>query len=72
MAKNKKPKIDEKKFYKVSQTTRWLRLKAETIKAKCRSGEIKGTQVGARKEWHIRGSEIISQRKILHLDEIEG
>jgi hypothetical protein len=46
-------------------------LTAETIKKKCREGEINGTQGGKRNKWHIKGSEIKRLRKLWKLDEIE-
>ena len=66
------PKIIDTYSYTVQEAIPLLDdLTAETIKKKCRDGEIKGTQAGKRNKWHIRGSEIKRLRKLWKLDEIE-
>ena len=71
MAKINRRRINEKHSYTVHEAVDLLRLTGETIKKKCREGVIKGTQVGTKKQWHIRGSEIIRLRKLWNLDEID-
>jgi hypothetical protein len=72
MAKKRKSRINDTHSYTVQEAMPLLDdLTAETIKKKCREGEIKGTQAGKRKKWHIKGLEIKRVRKLWNLDEIE-
>jgi len=49
MAKTASPRVNEDHKYTVQESEPLLELTAETIKKKCRSGEIKGIQKGLRK-----------------------
>jgi hypothetical protein len=68
MAKNSSPRIDDDRWYSVKEAEPLLDLTAETIKQKCRSGDIKGVQKGPRKKWYIKGAEIKRYRKAWNLD----
>jgi hypothetical protein len=67
MAKNG-VKINPDHTYAAQEAALLLELTVETIKKKCRDGEIKGIQKGSKKKWHVKGSEILRLRKIWNLD----
>lgn len=67
MAKNG-PKIDPEHAYPAHEAAPLLELTVETVKKKCRNGDIKGIPKGSKKKWHVKGSEIIRLRKLWNLD----
>jgi len=68
MAKRNSGRIDDGRAYTVQEAAKFLELTAETLKKKCREGEINGIQKGPKKKWHIRGSEILRLRELWNLD----
>ena len=67
MAKNG-PKINADHAYTAQEAAVLLELTVETIKKKCRDGEITGIQKGSKKKWHVKGNEILRLRKLWNLD----
>jgi excisionase family DNA binding protein len=68
MPKRNGLRIDEDRSYTVQEAAPLLELTAETLKKKCREGEINGIQKGTKKKWHLRGSEILRLKKRWNLD----
>jgi hypothetical protein len=62
MKKKPRRRADNNRFYTASQAGRFLNLTAESVKRRCRDGDIKGERAGPKKQWLIEGLEI--NRKI--------
>jgi hypothetical protein len=71
MPKTVPRRANEDRFYTAQEAAPFLKMTAETIKKKCREEEIKADQVGTRKQWHIKGSEINRLIVLWKLDLIE-
>ncbi len=67
MAKNS-IKIDPEHSYPAHEAAVLLELTVDTVKKKCREEHIKGIRKGARRKWHVKGSEILRLRKLWNLD----
>lgn len=49
--------------YTPREAGEFLSVTAETVKARCRAGSIKGRKVGPKQEWRILGAEIRRKMK---------
>jgi len=56
------------KWYTAAAAAPFLKVTPATVKDYIRKGVIKGKQVGRRKVWHIKGSEIVRLRRDFELD----
>lgn len=68
------PKIDPEELYTPEQAAELLqtstfKIKPATVKNHCRTGKLKGKQIGLKKIWHIFGSSILGARKQWGLDD---
>lgn len=61
-------RISSDKWYTAREAAALLDVTEETVKDYCRRDKIKGRQVGPRKQWHVRGTEIERIRKEWNLD----
>ena len=62
MKKKPRRRAENDRFYTASQAGKFLNLTAESVKRRCRDGDIKGERIGTKKQWHVQGVEI--NRKI--------
>lgn len=60
--------VDETQEYTAREAAPLLEVTAETVKQYCREGFLKGKQVGRKKQWKIKGAEIIRVRGELGLN----
>jgi len=70
----RKPSIKPKELYTPEQTAKLLqtatfKIKPATVKNHCRTGKLKGKQIGLKKIWHIFGWSILAARKEWGLDD---
>ena len=60
--------LDPERYYTTEEAEKWLRVKRDTIKIQIREGRIQARQQGGRKQWVIRGEEILRRMQELGYD----
>lgn len=70
MARKEEPEIIADEWYSASEAAPLLNLKEGTVKKRLRDGLMTGKQVGPKKVWHVKGTEILKFRKEWNLDGI--
>jgi hypothetical protein len=65
-------KIVPSKLYPLEEAAALLHVSEQTVKANLNKGKLEGTRIGPLHKWHVRGASIISRRKELNIDLLEG
>jgi len=65
-------KISKDQLYSARKAADFLKVTAETVKKYCRTGKIKGKQLGPKKLWHVPGAEITRLHKAWGLDGVQS
>ncbi|MGB7210527.1 MAG: hypothetical protein WBD27_17870 [Pyrinomonadaceae bacterium] len=60
--------VEPSRWYSASEAAPFLDIREATLKNKLRSGDIDGIQRGAKRVWHVKGTEIIKMRKVWNLE----
>ena len=61
-------RISRGKWYTASEAAPLLEVTGPTVKEYLKNGTLRGRQIGFRKQWHVKGSEIQRLRRKLGLD----
>lgn len=61
--------IDSAQWYTAREAATFLDVTADTVKSYLRDGKLKGEQAGPKRQWRVRGAEVIRLLKEWKLDE---
>lgn len=58
-----KNNINNKQYYTVNETSKFLGVTEQTVSKYLRNGELGGVKKGPKNKWHVRGNDIIKKMK---------